>query len=300
MPWCPKCKSEYREGFTICADCGCQLVEEEPVSLLPLTFGEREQMEALKEFLIYSGIRETELEEKEGEEQTELLVPPEKLEKAAAAVRVFFSQVQSLQAEGEMSEKDKAAEDTDPGAEDWQSDSEGQAADQVREVQTARRTLGGSSLYQDSSQRAEDNRSSAWILLAVGILGLTLVVLGIVGVIPLQLGNPYLFYGVMTAVFLLFLVAGAVSMKNAKFFSGKAESENTLRSTMLDWCRENLRADEIDRNVSAAGASEEVLYFSRTSLIKEKLNHQFVNLDQDFLDKFVDDYVYGMVFEEKA
>ena len=28
MPWCPKCKSEYREGFTVCADCGGALVDE--------------------------------------------------------------------------------------------------------------------------------------------------------------------------------------------------------------------------------------------------------------------------------
>lgn len=30
MPWCPKCKSEYREGFTVCADCGVELVENLP------------------------------------------------------------------------------------------------------------------------------------------------------------------------------------------------------------------------------------------------------------------------------
>lgn len=27
MPWCPKCKNEYVEGVTVCADCGCDLVE---------------------------------------------------------------------------------------------------------------------------------------------------------------------------------------------------------------------------------------------------------------------------------
>ena len=25
--WCPKCKTEYRDGITECADCGTQLVE---------------------------------------------------------------------------------------------------------------------------------------------------------------------------------------------------------------------------------------------------------------------------------
>lgn len=28
MPWCPKCKTEYRDGFTTCADCNVELVEE--------------------------------------------------------------------------------------------------------------------------------------------------------------------------------------------------------------------------------------------------------------------------------
>lgn len=28
--FCPKCKSEYVEGFTICADCGSELIEQLP------------------------------------------------------------------------------------------------------------------------------------------------------------------------------------------------------------------------------------------------------------------------------
>ena len=28
MPWCPKCRIEYREGFNKCGDCGADLVEE--------------------------------------------------------------------------------------------------------------------------------------------------------------------------------------------------------------------------------------------------------------------------------
>lgn len=27
MPWCPNCKFEYKEGVTVCADCGAELVE---------------------------------------------------------------------------------------------------------------------------------------------------------------------------------------------------------------------------------------------------------------------------------
>lgn len=285
MPWCPRCKSEYREGFTVCADCGCELVTEDQIKMLvPLTFGEREQMEALQEFLRYNGIKDSELITDEQDGQSELQVLPAELERAAAAVRVFLSQEeQRNEAEGSK-------------AQGIDTDDDDEAQELLREAATVRKTFQGSSGYQDSSQRADDNRSSAWILLIIGILGLVLVTLGIAEVIPLKLGNPYLFYGVMIAVFLLFLVTGIMSMRSAKFFAKKAESENSLRSTLLDWCRENLKPDEIDREVSAADTPEEVLYFSRTSYIKEKLNHQFLNLDQDFLDKFVDDHVYEMVF----
>lgn len=39
MPWCPKCRTEYRPGFTKCADCGEDLVEE--LAPLPPAPGER-------------------------------------------------------------------------------------------------------------------------------------------------------------------------------------------------------------------------------------------------------------------
>ena len=30
MPWCPKCKAEYREGFTECSTCQVPLVDTLP------------------------------------------------------------------------------------------------------------------------------------------------------------------------------------------------------------------------------------------------------------------------------
>ena len=157
----------------------------------------------------------------------------------------------------------------------------------------------GNSLWEISSDKANDNRSSAWILLILGIAGIIFVVLGVTGVVNIKLGNSYLFYGVMGAVFILFIVGGVVSMKNAKFFEKKAESENSLKNILLDWCRENLRANEIDARVGGQGLQEEILYFRRFAYIKQILNYQFVNLDQGFLDKLIDEVIYDMIFEDK-
>ena len=238
MPWCPKCKTEYREGFTVCADCGSELVKEQPV------------------------------------------------EERKASRREAFPEL-------EVPETESVEDMAEDGAE------ENDSADEQSDAETKSRKSGGGSRFQDSSERASENRSSAWMLLILGTLGLIAVVLGAIGVLPFRMGNPYLFYGVMGAISILFVIAGIVSMKNAKFFDKKAESENSLRSTLMEWCRENLDAGAIYGRVGAQGVSEEILYFRRFSYIKEKMNHQFVNLDQGFLDRFIDDYVYDFVFEGK-
>ena len=59
MPWCPKCKNEYREGIKVCADCGATLVEKlnEAGERVPICLLQNEDtIEKLKAYLKYSGI----------------------------------------------------------------------------------------------------------------------------------------------------------------------------------------------------------------------------------------------------
>lgn len=46
MPWCPKCKTEYREGFRVCADCGSELVEKLAEETADEEFDEPAELEA--------------------------------------------------------------------------------------------------------------------------------------------------------------------------------------------------------------------------------------------------------------
>ncbi len=232
MPWCPKCKSEYRDGFTVCADCGSELVDELPTEEWQETLQEEQYIE---------------------QEQEEV-----------------------LETFGELEES------PEEGAEE--------------PVEAGNRSF---ALYQDSSERASENRSSGWVLLIIGGIGIVAVILGIAGVLPITLGNAYLFYGVMGAIFILFFISGLMSFQNAKLFEKKAESENSLRSTLTEWCMGNLQPEVIDSEVRTEADSEETLYFKRVHYIKDRLNHQFVNLDQSFLDSFIDDFIYDRIFKEE-
>lgn len=235
MPWCPKCKNEYREGILQCAECRILLVDS--------------------------------LEEAKQKETSE--------ETADETV---------CEASGGWMEEERLQESTD--------EENGGAGDEPKnEVYHA---------YQNSAAKAEDNRSSAYTLLLVGGAGLLLDVLVLMGVLPVYANggmSKYLVCGVMGAMFVLFLVLGGVSMKSSRILMIKAKSEDSLLAEITKWCEENLTAEQIDCEEADALLSEEGRYFVRAERMKEQIKDKFLNLDEAFLDHFVDDY-YKKLFEE--
>lgn len=158
-----------------------------------------------------------------------------------------------------------------------------------------------------NSANEKEYRSSAWALLIVGGVGLTLDVLGITGILPLKLGNPYLFHGVTMAIFILFLVMGVLSMKSARIFAQKAQAEDTLLEAVETWCRENLKAQEIDSALEetaqtdeASNSEAQLQYFRRVEYLRERINRQFLNLDQGLVEQFIDDTLYDVIFGEQS
>lgn len=310
MPWCPQCKNEYREGIKVCADCDCELVEEiASDDRVAVIFGEEEQMNSLKQFLEFNKIKGATVRFDEEEKVHELWVRTRDKDAAMDIAGVFLQKeaerAASMQlndfedleksardsfqesAETVQNSREEDGKETGKMSDDSASDGRGTDADRP-------------CVYMNNTEKAEDNRSSAWTLLFVGAVGIVIMILGMLDVIPLPVGNPYMFYGVMIAVFLLFIVMGFASMKNAKIFAKKAESENTLRDAMVKWYQENLSAEAVDAELGdIEGLVEEALYFKRVQNLKEKFNHQFMNLDQGFLENFIDEEVYDKFFPEK-
>ncbi len=267
MAWCPQCKNEYKEGIKTCADCGCDLVEEEQYGdLVPVLFGEEEKLNSLKKYLEYNKLEGVTIKYDESEELHELYVRKADKGDALTMAKVFLQQ----EALREQEEQE-------------------QEAPKERPV-----------FYSSSTERAEENRTSAWTQLIVGGVGLIVMILGMLGIIPLSLGNPYMFYGVLCSLFIFFIVMGIVSMKSAKSFAKKAECENSLKDAIKTWYQRNLTAEGIDAELGETeDMPEEMLFFKRTQIIKDKLNHQFMNLDQVFLEHFIDDEIYDYIYAEK-
>ena len=161
--------------------------------------------------------------------------------------------------------------------------------------------------YQSSEAKAEDNRSSAYTLLAVGGVGFIAVLLIFFNVIPIYRNagiTKYLVCGVMGAMFVLFIVFGFVSMRDSKMLLVKANSENSLRSEIARWCQENLSATAIDAAIQEEGETlaeltEEEKYYRRTERMRAVIDDKFMNLDEAFVDNFVDGY-YQEMYEDNG
>ena len=155
-------------------------------------------------------------------------------------------------------------------------------------------------VYQNSAQKAEENRSSGYLLTTIGGLGLIAIVLVFFDVIrlPAAMANKFMVCIVMGALFALFFVMGILSIKSSKTLTKKAEEENSLTNEIKKWCGENMNARKVDEGLFAEGEyGEEMKYFKRAEKMKEMISYQFMNLEEGFLDSFVDDY-YPVVFEQ--
>ncbi len=152
--------------------------------------------------------------------------------------------------------------------------------------------------YQNSAQKAEENKSSAYTLLVVGGMGLAASALILTGVIPLYQNSPtarYFACGVMGAMFLLFIVLGVVSMKTFKVLSIQAKSEDSLLKELSKWCAENMSAQSVDEGLfEGEEIAEEQKYFKRADKMKQMIQGKYMNLEESFLDHFVDDYYQNL------
>lgn len=275
MPWCPVCKNEYREGIESCAECRVPLVESlEEENYQPFIFGEQEKMIRLQEFLDYGDPKiKTKLTRDEEEGVYRLAVLDRDRKSAVKAAQVFLMQ-------------------------------EAQEPEEIDTVDTEdeEKTKSGSShYYQNSAARAEDNKSSAYTLLVVGGIGFIAVLLIFFNMTPLYRNGgitKYMVCGIMGAMFILFIIFGILSMRNSKILFSKAKTENLLLAEMTRWCEENLNGAQLDQELFKEELPEEQKYFLRAEKMKTLINDKFMNLDEAFVEHFVDEY-YQKLYEGK-
>ena len=156
---------------------------------------------------------------------------------------------------------------------------------------------GGDNTYVKKSDKYEDVRSSAFTMMIVGMLGVIFVILSLTKVIniPFTETTAWLFYTIMSAVFIAFVVAGIVSYFKAVQIKAEAEIEDKKIEEINTWAKENLTVSIIDAGLDT-NETYEILYFSRADKIKDLLMHQFEDADEGLIDLLTEN-IYQDLYE---
>lgn len=157
----------------------------------------------------------------------------------------------------------------------------------------------GPSVYQKTSERAEEMKSSAFSLIIVGFAGLICMVLLFFEIIPIKLNtfSHYTIPLVMGVIFIILIIAGFLSIKSFKNLKKDAGDEDRLEKEIEDWYKTSLTKDYIEKNLPVnSDESEEEKYFTRYAKINALLKGKFMNLDPLFSDHIVED-IYHYLYE---
>lgn len=306
MPWCPKCKTEYREGITVCADCKVELVAEYKDALLQdatemlVKVDAEHQMfvKKMHDFLEYSGIPSVVLTEGD---MIGVYVAPENYKQAKKCFKAFYSvetELVSLQQAAETAFM-KGEEFDYFGEEDGEEDESTDATTADFFDDRQKTTASGSDetnkeKYTSAATKYEDYRSSGVTFTVLGVLGVGFALLNFIDVIDL-FGNNFSCF-VLFAVFGIFLALGIFSFSKADQLKESAENEKKLVAEANEWMEKNFSLDMLvslddnGENTSDGLRPKEILYMDCIDKLVERLLEAFPDLHDSLAEQLVEDF----------
>lgn len=304
MPWCPKCKTEYREGITHCADCKIELVAEykdavlqNATTLLVKVDAEHEVFtKKLHDFLEYSGISSVVLNEGD---LLGVYVTPEDFKKAKKCFKAFYS----VETEMVMQQAAEAAfmkgeeyndyfgdDEEEDGSEDTDESSEPEhplytdAGPSTKKAEEKR--------YVSAVSRYDDYRSSGITFTVLGGLGILFAILNFMEVFTL-FGSTFSSL-VLFLMFGIFLALGIYSFVKAGTLKEGAEQEKQAVEKAKVWMEQNFTKDMMGAATTDDGdeeiKTEELLYMDRLDELVGRLLTAFPDLHDSLAEQLIEEF----------
>lgn len=285
MPWCPNCKTEYREGIEKCADCGSTLVkslnEEERVEeSCSLLFGDKKHVKMIEEHLLAEGFtsafsvktdRKKGESREEGAENYELFVSASEREGAVRCAAEFMRNTnpQAMEAARNPDSPRVMTKKSEP----------------AKEFKTAK-------------EKKSELKASGIMLLAFGIAGIVFMVLVILGVVPLRFSgfNAIIAYSIMGIFFGALFVSGIMSFVSLKKMGNADDEESKKLKEIDEWCALNLTKELVEQTIPGDVSEDEQLYFERFDYMKSTIAKAFPEMGDDYAE-YITEKKYSEYFE---
>ncbi|MBP5494458.1 MAG: hypothetical protein J6X97_05125 [Lachnospiraceae bacterium] len=267
MPFCPKCKAEYREGFVMCADCKVPLVESLEAKR-PVKADDKPDSSIFMSFEDYARLTE---EDEFGAVETEINTDasPEDLMQDAS----FVAQAQRQPSPEEV-EKIRAE----------------LIRRQMAEKQEAE--------YVSKKDKAGEYLSTGIMLIVMGALGCIFIALLLAGVIPFLKVHglvSIIIDVIMFLFFAMFVYFGIHSLTRYKDYKVKAVDENNENAEFEEWFKNTITMSFIDSDLEITD-DEQTNFFKRNAKIKYLISQNFPSVSESLADLMIDKY-YGDIFE---
>lgn len=298
MPWCPNCKTEYREEITHCADCKAELVADlsavkadssEATALLAKIDGSQPEFaKKLADFLEYSGVP-VNVAEPDEEGLIAVYTTPEAYRDAKRHFQAFYSVETKNIMEKEAENAFLSGEEM-PEPELFAGEETGDTAEDTEEPLKEKDVFRHEKSYVSAVSRYDDYRSSGFTFVSFGVLGVGFALLNLLEIVPL--------FNVFSAVVILvmftaFLVMGIFSFAKAGKLKEDAVKEKALTTEVKKWLEENISEDTLhtyDTKTGTDDKSEELLYLNRLDRLRETLLTAFPDLNSSFAEQLIEDF----------
>lgn len=295
MPFCPICKSEYKEGIATCHECKVPLVDDLSKGPSAVLYGEKEKLEDILAFCKSNGLMTGFIRFNEEQNAEQLYFEQDEVASATNFIKIYMTR----------QEMERLAEKAGIPIEEMTPEKARELlkeeAEEMEEYRRMQRQQGkGQNTYVDKRVKAGEYKSSGIVLLLVGGIGLLFLILMYFGVIPgfRSLQSNYMFLGVMGFLFIVFIISGVMSFAKVKTILGQAEEDEDLTKRAETFMAEKLTKEAVDRAVNVNGESMgEEIYFRRAEYMEAVLKEEFPDMEETLREKLIDER-YSKIYED--
>lgn len=297
--WCPKCKTEYQKGITVCVECGSDLeegTEDDFVVSVLCELKEEATATKLMEYLEFSGIGKTGIKEENGVFQ--VTVPDSQYKQAEKLLRGFMIALQEDQENNNSGiqnivQKGFSNEDILSGEEVLINNTDMEGEDkQEKTSKTTDESPGGilynsSKTYTKKADEYKDVRVSGITFIIFGLIGALYLILCETRILPISYNK--IVFVCLLCMFIIFVAWGTASVLKSGKIKGQIAEEETLTAGIKEWIDANVTSEMIEgwKDKNASEEENELIIISQ---LGTKLVNYYTELDTSYLEMVADEY----------